>query len=351
MKALLTGGGGFLIGVLAQRLLRNAKTHVTAVDTVTADPDARAFLDPGGDRLRWVTADVRRPEQLRRLLAGDVFDVVVHGAALSHVAEWETTRPLDYLDVNVVGTCALLDVLCSSPHRPRVFIHVSSCAVYGDGTPGVSVQPEAGPTAPGELYGISKLAGEQVVRRYSSLFDIPVVIVRPGKLFGPLERPSPSRALMSAPFLLARAAVGGGQLRVSSRTPDAALDWLSAADAADALMALSSGGGRHGATYNLGSGRRTPFHELVKVAEAHERRRLVVVDDAYPELDLDPSAQFGRDAASDITAITTELRWRPQPFAEQFRAYLRWAHEHPALLMATSPRAPDGPDGPKGGNR
>jgi nucleoside-diphosphate-sugar epimerase len=343
VKVLLTGGGGFLMGALAERLLRETGSHLTVVDRSAADADTRAVLGPDGDRLRWVTADVRRPEELQNALLGEVFDVVVHGAALSHVADWETTRPLDYLDVNVIGTCALLDVLRSSPARPRV-VHVSSCAVYGDGTPGVRLQPEDGPISPGELYGISKLAGEQVVRRYSSLFGLPTVIVRPGKLFGPMERPSPSRALMSAPFLLARAAVGGGvQLRVSSRTSEAALDWLSAADAADALMAIVAGGGRHGATYNLGSGRQTPFHELVRVAEAQERRRLVVVDDAHPELDLDPAARFGRDAASDITAITKDLSWRPQPFDEQVRSYLQWAHQHPTMLMASTAESPSEP--------
>jgi hypothetical protein len=51
-------------------------------------------------------------------------------------------------------------------------------------------------------------------------------------------------------------------------------------------------------------------------------------------LDLDPGENLGKDAASDITAATSDLDWRPRPFAGQVNSYLDWARNNRALLRA-----------------
>ncbi|WP_182885562.1 NAD-dependent epimerase/dehydratase family protein [Microbispora sp. H10885] len=83
MDVLLTGGGGFAMAVLAARLRADPGVRLTLLDRspLTADPGVRV-----------VQADVRDREALREALAGG-FDVVVHGAALTHVPSWEQARP------------------------------------------------------------------------------------------------------------------------------------------------------------------------------------------------------------------------------------------------------------------
>ncbi|QFY09750.1 NAD-dependent epimerase/dehydratase family protein [Nonomuraea phyllanthi] len=176
--------------------------------------------------------------------------------------------------------------LLPAPAASRRLVHVSSCAVYGDGTPGLDPQPEAGPLDPGELYGISKAVAERVVARYGQLFGMPYVVARPGKLFG----------------------------------------WLNAEDAARALALLVRGAGPDGITYNLGTGRRVPFRELLRIAEEQAGRGLVrVVPPDEAELDLDPDARLGRDAAGAIGLARRNLSWRPRTFREQALSYFAWA--------------------------
>ncbi|WP_328708260.1 NAD(P)-dependent oxidoreductase [Microbispora hainanensis] len=323
MDVLLTGGGGFAMAVLAAVLRADSGIRLTLLDrsALTAEPGVRV-----------IRADVRDRETLRQVLA-EGFDVVVHGAALTHVPDWERSRPADYLDVNVMGTCAVLDTVLAGARPPRRLIYVSSCAVYGDGTPGMDPQPESGPLTPGELYGVSKAVAERVVARYGELFGLPYVTVRPAKLFGPMERPTGTRALMSAPFLLASALVRGRPLRVTERTMRASLDWLNAEDAAEALTLLVRGAGPNGATYNLGTGRRIPFRELLQIAETHATRAVVrVVPPDTAELDLDPDACLGRDAASAVDLAGRDLSWRPRPFQEQASSYFTWALRNPAVF-------------------
>lgn len=238
---------------------------------------------------------------------------------------WEHARPADYFDVNVMGTVSLLEAARRSRSPIRQLVLISSCAVYGSGQPGLDPQPEDGPTLPDDIYGITKLAAESALRRYGELFDIPYVIARPGKLFGPMEHPTSARAVMSAPYELAAAWLRGELLRVTERTMDAALDWLNAEDAASALHALARGKGRNRATYNIGTGRRIPFREVVAAAEHTAGQQLVEVvsDSSTAELDLDPNHRLGKDAASDIARTTTDLGWSPRPFQEQISSYMR----------------------------
>ncbi|TYB51272.1 NAD(P)-dependent oxidoreductase [Microbispora tritici] len=97
------------MAVLAARLRADLGVRLTLLDRspLTADSGVRV-----------VQADVRDRETLREALS-EGFDVVVHGAALTHVPSWERTRPADYVDVNVMGTSAVLDAVLASAQPPR----------------------------------------------------------------------------------------------------------------------------------------------------------------------------------------------------------------------------------------
>lgn len=330
MNVVVTGAGGFVMSVFVAALLdAYPQARVTALDVAPVDELAERFLGERMPRIRAVRVDVRDAAAVRAAIGPGV-DAVVHAATVTHAPASERDAPGRYLDVNVGGTVAVLDAVRAVAPPPRL-LYLSSGAVYG--TSGPSPRTEDVPPAPVETYGISKATAEQVVRRYRELFGVRAVVARPAKVFGAMERPTGARTVMSAPYLLAGAAVRGEPLPVTARTLDAACDWVCVHDVADALLALLRQERTDGGTYNVASGTRTPFRALADVAERWCGRPVVeVVDDGGARLDLDPAKCRGKDDAYAVDRIVAATGWRPHPVAERFAAYLDWAAAHESMF-------------------
>lgn len=103
---------------------------------------------------------------------------VIHLAAISFVGE--SNASLIY-DVNVIGTCNLLEALTGLPEAPAKVILASSATVYGD--QGCEVLDETMCPHPVNHYGCSKLAMEQMASTFSS--KLPILITRPFNYTGP----------------------------------------------------------------------------------------------------------------------------------------------------------------------
>ncbi len=111
-------------------------------------------------------------------------DVVVHCAARVHVMQDGASDPLAaYRRVNVEGTLNLARQ--AAARGVRRFIFVSSIKVNGEATqPGHPFKADGAP-APLDLYGVSKLEAEQVLRALEAETGMEVVIVRPPLVYGP----------------------------------------------------------------------------------------------------------------------------------------------------------------------
>ena len=167
MKALVTGGTGFVGGHLIDSLLQRGDTVTALVRT----PSKATGLAERGVRL--VRGDLDAPDALREAAEGA--EVVYHVAG--RVAARDDA---EFMAANRQGTSNLLDA-ASTVGSPR-FVLVSSMAAGGPSARGV---PLAGgePERPVTAYGRSKLAGEAVVREGS----LPWVILRPPMVYGPRD--------------------------------------------------------------------------------------------------------------------------------------------------------------------
>jgi len=322
MRVLVTGATGFVMSVLVASLVRDGD-EVTAVDVT--EPDEVFFgLVGGRDRVRFHRGDVRDASAMAGLVAAARPDAVVHGATVTHVPEWEPVDPVRYADVNIGGTVAVLDAARKVPSVRR-FVYVSSGAVYGV-EPGEEPVPESGPPAPAELYGVTKLSAELLAGRFAALYDLEIPVVRFTKVFGPMERPTHARALMSVPYHLAAAAVAGRPARVTPRSLEASADWLSATDVAAALTTLLHAPEARSVPYNLATGVRTPLRDLASWFGVD----LETAPDA--PIDLDPAARHGKNAPYAVTRARSDLGWRPRPLQAQVAEYLTWAKDHPSIF-------------------
>ena len=176
MTLLVTGATGFVMSVLGRRWLEtDARARLVVLDAAPLDAAAQRYFAPFMQRLSVVVADVTQPTTWRPALASHAVTHIVHGATITPLSrgtaaeakrEAEAENPAQIIDVNVMGTVAVLDWARALPGLER-FIYVSSGAVYkhhGPDRPGEPL-PEDGYVMPRRLYGISKLASELVTER------------------------------------------------------------------------------------------------------------------------------------------------------------------------------------------
>ncbi len=189
MTVLLTGCAGFIGSHLTQRLLQDGH-RVIGVDNFCD------FYSPTlkyenmecclkHERFHLNKIDIRDYESLVKLLSRYDVDMIVHIAAMAGVRP-SIARPLDYHDVNVNGTVALLEA-CHQ-FDIKSFIFASSSSVYGNNAkvPFSESDPVDNPISP---YAASKKAGELISHTYHHIYDISTVCLRFFTVYGPRQRP------------------------------------------------------------------------------------------------------------------------------------------------------------------
>ncbi|HWF21466.1 MAG TPA: GDP-mannose 4,6-dehydratase [Acidimicrobiales bacterium] len=167
MRSLITGGRGFVGTWLADHL-REQGDEVVAID---------------------YEVDVTDPVALLEAVTAAAPDAIYHLAALTHVGEsWKD--PLQVLQVNVIGTAALLAAARQCGSDPRVLV-TSSAEVYGAVTdPSLMPLDELTPTAPLTPYAASKLAAEALIGQAFRGHGQEVIVVRPFNHIGPGQTPN-----------------------------------------------------------------------------------------------------------------------------------------------------------------
>lgn len=126
----MTGGMGFVMSNLARHWLeRYPERECVVLDTAPPDAVTDRFFGSLGDRLRYVEGDVRNTSDWP--VDPEGITHVVHGATITSPAQPEVQAARWFVDVNVMGTLAVLEWAQGLPALRRL-IYVSSGSVYGD---------------------------------------------------------------------------------------------------------------------------------------------------------------------------------------------------------------------------
>ncbi len=199
-KYLVTGGAGFIGSNYVSRLVQRGET-VTIFDNLSRG-GARLNLDwlrkqygPGAFQL--IQADIRDADAIRR--AAVDADVIVHLAAQVAVTT-SVVDPREDFEINANGTFNLLEAARASGRGPAVLyastnkvyggmedvgvVEEDSCYRYLDLPNGVSEQQPLDFHSP---YGCSKGSGDQYVRDYHRIYDLPTVVLRQSCIYGPRQ--------------------------------------------------------------------------------------------------------------------------------------------------------------------
>jgi UDP-glucuronate 4-epimerase len=189
VKALVTGGAGFIGSHLVERLLERGSS-VVALD------DFNDYYDPalkranlgtarGSARFSLVEGDIRDAALVDRTVAEARPDIIVHLAARAGVRP-SIQEPVLYQEVNVGGTQILLEA--ARRHGVRRFLFASSSSVYGNDSPVPFSEADSVPH-PVSPYAATKRAGELLGYTYWHLHGIAFWALRFFTVYGPRQRP------------------------------------------------------------------------------------------------------------------------------------------------------------------
>lgn len=186
--ALVTGAAGFIGSHFTEALLRTG-SRVIGIDNFDDyyNPELKArnlVAAKGNKRFRLEADDVRDHEKLADIMKEEGVNVVYHLAGRVGVRGSNDHEEL-YTQHNVDGTEAVVEAMRLAGVSNLMF--TGSSSVYGNSA--TVPFSEDDPTEPISAYGRSKLAAEQVIRKYSEEHGINATVCRVFTAYGPRQRP------------------------------------------------------------------------------------------------------------------------------------------------------------------
>lgn len=227
---LITGATGFLGSHVAEACV--ARGHV--VRTIARPTSKTDELEKLGVTI--FRGDLTSPDLVRQAVEG--VDVLVHCAA--KVGDWGPVE--DYRAVNVEGLRCLLEA-CRSRSLRR-FIHISTLGVYAARHHYGTDETEPPPAFHMDGYTQTKVEAEQLALKDQREHGVPVVILRPGFIYGPRDRMVVPRLIASLRKREFRYFAGGRY----------ALNTIYVGNVVDAVFLAADAPGAVGQIYNLTDG-------------------------------------------------------------------------------------------------
>jgi UDP-glucose 4-epimerase len=285
LRALVTGGAGFIGSHLCERLL--ALGHeVVIVDDLSSGRMKNLEPFKNHPALVFHRADIRNYEQLKPCFTG--IDWVFHLAGLADIVP-SIEQPDLYFSTNVQGTFNVLE--CARAEQAKRFIYAASSSSYG--IPDVYPTPETAPINPEYPYALTKCMGEELVLHWARIYRLPALSLRLFNVYGPRSRTSGAYGAVFGVFLAQKihgkpfTVVGdGSQTRDFTYVTDVAEAFICAAESDFSGEALNVGSGDH---YSV-----TRLVELIGGEVVH-----------IPKRPAEPDCTF-----ADVSKIRRLLGWR-----------------------------------------
>jgi UDP-glucose 4-epimerase len=319
MKALVTGGAGYIGSVVAAQLLEAGHEVVVLDDLSRGHAEA---VPPGAEH---VEASLNDADALDAPLGAGI-DAVLHFAALSLVSE-SVEHPERYWRNNVGGTRNLLDAM--RMHGVPRLVFSSTAATYGE--PETIPIAEDQPPAPVNAYGASKLAVDLMIRDECRAHGLAAASLRYFNVAGASrqlgEDHEPETHLI--PLVLQAAAGVRDHIKVfgtdyPTRDGTAVRDYIHVEDLGQAhLLALDRlEAGRH-QIFNLGTGDGYTVREVIEAARTVTGQEIPVRDEGRRP--GDPPELVAANARA-----REGLGWEPQRSLEEMIADAwAWHQAHP----------------------
>jgi UDP-glucose 4-epimerase len=261
VRAMVTGGAGFIGSTLVDRLLAEGN-EVDVVDDLSTGTlvnlaDARA----SGNRALTVHQLDIRSGDLVDLMVRRRPEVVFHLAAQADVRV-SVAQPAFDAEVNVVGSINVLEG-ARAAGADRVVFAASGGTLYGEPLVEELPAPEKLAHRPLSPYGVSKKAVIDYLVAYRELHALEFCALALANVYGPRQDAHGEAGVVA---IFAEALVGGRPVTIFG-DGEQTRDFVYVDDVVDAFVRAASRGG--GLVCNIGTGRRTSVNELAAaMAEA-----------------------------------------------------------------------------------
>lgn len=244
MKALVTGGCGFIGSHLVEKLL--ALGHEVAIlDNLSCGRLENIKTFEAHPKLAFHQVDICDRAAMQAYF--QCVDWVFHLAGLADIVP-SIEQPDRYFQANVVGTLNVLQ--CAKDAGVKRVVYAASSSSYG--IPDVYPTPEISPIRPQYPYALTKYMGEELVLHWAQTYKLPAISLRLFNVYGPRSRTSGTYGAVFGVFLAQKlngkpfTVVGdGNQTRDFTYVTDVANAFAVAAQSDISGEAINVGSGNH----------------------------------------------------------------------------------------------------------
>jgi len=268
MRAVVTGGAGFIGSTLVDRLVADGH-DVHVIDNFSTGNQANlaAAMAEAADRLVVHDLDIRSAGMVDRLIEVAP-EVVFHLAAQADVRV-SVADPVFDADTNVLGTLRVLEGARQANARKVVFA-ASGGTLYGEPDDSELPLRESLPQHPLSPYGVSKKAAIDYLVAYRALHGLDFVALALANVYGPRQDPHGEAGVVA---IFAERILNGENVTIYG-DGEQTRDFVYVDDVADAFYRAATRGS--GVLCNIGTGQETSvnrlYHEMVArsgVASTH----------------------------------------------------------------------------------
>jgi UDP-glucose 4-epimerase len=292
MKALITGGAGFIGSNLAERLIKE-DFQVSIIDNLSS-----GFLKNVPDKAKFYLADITNKEIINKIFEIEKPDYVFHLAAQIDVRA-SVREPVFDAYVNIIGGINILEECVRYRIKKIIYINTGG-ALYGNVAQTDIPVKEDYKINPDCHYGVSKLTFENYLKLYNKLYDLNYVSLRLPNVYGEKQNPY-GEAGVVAIFI---GKILSGEKAYIYGDGNQTRDYTYVGDVVDGiLLSLNKGNNE---CYNLGTGKEISVNELY-----------AIISDVSGCKGLDPIYAEKRPGEIERIALNAEkakkeLGWEPK---------------------------------------
>ncbi|MFC5832939.1 NAD-dependent epimerase/dehydratase family protein [Nonomuraea insulae] len=250
MRALVTGGAGFIGSNLVDRLLADGH-EVHVVDDLSTGSRGNLAGAAASDGFTLHEMDIR-DRALSTLMTELQPEVVCHLAAQISVRK-SVADPAHDARLNVEGIASVL--AAAHEGRTRKVVFASSVAVYG--RPATIPVPGDAPTDPRSPYAASKLSGEIYLATFRALYGLEYTTLVLSNVYGPRQSPEGEAGVVA----IFTDALLNGTPTVLYGDGTQTRDYVYVDDVVDGFVRACGAEG-NGSRFNLGTGIQTADRRL-----------------------------------------------------------------------------------------